>query len=108
MPKNKTKICPFCREPIDLLALKCVHCGERVGQPLGTERQLTIDDIGRPQEQKTELASSFVSAYEHMTSSSVTPDTATLPPLPTARTARIKNFFGDNRYSSPDRAVQHR
>ncbi len=90
MPSRKTKTCPFCREAIDLLALKCVHCGERVGQPLGYERKLTEDDIGRPETAKTEMNGSIVSAYQQMREIVVvSPEADELKPLSTRR-ARLK------------------
>ncbi len=83
MPSRKTKICPFCREEIDLLALKCVHCGERVGQPLGVERTLTEDDIGRPTDRKEEISDSIIAAYQRLKDSDslATPETGPLQPL---------------------------
>ena len=90
MPSRKTKICPFCREQIDLLALKCVHCGERVGQPLTRERQLTEDDIGRPETVKVELSGSIVSAYQQLRETTVvSPEAQELKPLSTGR-ARLR------------------
>jgi len=90
VPSRKTKICPFCREEIDLLALKCVHCGERVGQPLSKERTLTEDDIGRPETVKKEISGSIVSAYQQLREMTVvSPEAQELKPLSMGR-ARLK------------------
>jgi len=90
VPSRKTKTCPFCREEIDLLALKCVHCGERVGQPLSRERKLTEDDIGRPESVKVEMSGSIVSAYQQLREMTVvSPEAQKLKPLSTGR-ARLK------------------
>jgi len=94
MSLRKTKVCPFCREEIDLLALKCLHCGERVGQPLGKERFLTEDDIGRPEDAKIEMSASVVSAYQQMqmkNTSDATPHKQALQPVP-KHAARMKNI----------------
>jgi len=92
MPSKKTKTCPFCREEIDLLAVKCVHCGERVGQPLGIERQLTEDDIGRPEQTDMQMSESFVSAYQRLRELTVvTPQTQALPRVSTGK-ARLRAF----------------
>jgi len=62
--EEKTKICPFCREEISVLARKCKYCGEMVGDPLQTERKLTIDDIGRPEQSKEVHGETLVKAYQ--------------------------------------------
>jgi len=62
--EEKTKICPFCREQISILARKCKYCGEMVGDPLQTERLLTVDDIGRPKESRAVHGETLVKAYQ--------------------------------------------
>jgi tetratricopeptide (TPR) repeat protein len=62
--EDKTKICPYCREEISILARKCKYCGEMVGDPLKHERTLTVDDIGRPEESRDTSGETLISAYQ--------------------------------------------
>ena len=43
---TKTRVCPSCRETINVLAVKCRFCGEDVGRPKDAARELTIHDLG--------------------------------------------------------------
>ena len=43
---DKTRLCPTCRSPISVLAIKCRFCGEAVGRPKDEARKLTVDDLG--------------------------------------------------------------
>lgn len=43
---TKTRVCPSCRETINVLAVKCRFCGEDVGRPKDASRELTIHDLG--------------------------------------------------------------
>ena len=44
--KEKTRICPSCRNAISVLATKCQFCGETVGRPKEEARTLSISDLG--------------------------------------------------------------
>lgn len=43
---TKTRVCPSCRETINVLAVKCRYCGEDVGRPKDAARELSIHDLG--------------------------------------------------------------
>ncbi|MFC1734513.1 hypothetical protein ACFL1X_00235 [Candidatus Hydrogenedentota bacterium] len=55
---EQTRLCPFCREEIPALAVKCKYCGEMVSATLKPdERKLSIDDLGG--EKKVEVKNIF-------------------------------------------------
>lgn len=44
--QEKMRMCPSCRTPISISAVKCRFCGEGVGRPKQETRELTIQDLG--------------------------------------------------------------
>lgn len=44
--EDQTRLCPTCRMPISILAVKCRYCGSEVGRPRKEQETLTIKDLG--------------------------------------------------------------
>ncbi len=46
LPKDKMRLCPICRMPISVWAIRCRFCGETVGRPKREMETYTIKDLG--------------------------------------------------------------
>ncbi|MCX8063850.1 MAG: hypothetical protein N3G21_01595 [Candidatus Hydrogenedentes bacterium] len=46
LPKDKMRLCPICRMPISVWAIRCRFCGETVGRPKKEMETFTIKDLG--------------------------------------------------------------
>lgn len=46
VPKDKMRLCPICRMPISVWAIRCRFCGETVGRPKKEVETFTIEDLG--------------------------------------------------------------
>ena len=44
--KDKMRLCPICRMPISVWAIRCRFCGETVGRPKKEVETFTIEDLG--------------------------------------------------------------
>lgn len=45
-PKDKMRLCPVCRMPISVWAIRCRFCGETVGRPKREIETFTVEDLG--------------------------------------------------------------
>lgn len=45
-PKDKMRLCPVCRMPISVWAIRCRFCGETVGRPKREIETYTVEDLG--------------------------------------------------------------
>ena len=62
--KEKTRICPSCRNAISVLATKCQFCGETVGRPKEEPRTLSISDLGGESIQHRAVSGSVLDAMQ--------------------------------------------
>ncbi len=44
--KDAMRLCPVCRMPISVLAIKCRYCGAEVGRPRKEQETFTVEDLG--------------------------------------------------------------
>ncbi len=44
--KDPTRLCPVCRMPISILAVRCRFCGAEVGRPRKEQETFTVKDLG--------------------------------------------------------------
>lgn len=64
-PKDKMRLCPVCRMPISVWAIRCRFCGETVGRPKREIETFTVEDLGgETPTAKTTLSEEVLEAIE--------------------------------------------
>lgn len=62
--QDQTRLCPTCRMPISILAIKCRHCGASVGRPRKEQAELTVEDLGGERRTSYTLSGNVIDALE--------------------------------------------
>ncbi|HOK08950.1 MAG TPA: hypothetical protein PLT82_06390 [Candidatus Hydrogenedens sp.] len=64
IPKDKLRLCPICRMPISVWAIRCRFCGETVGRPKKEVETFTIEDLGGETPTEKTLSPEVLEAIE--------------------------------------------
>ena len=62
--KDPTRLCPVCRMPISILAVRCRFCGAEVGRPRKEQETFTVKDLGGEQSSSYTLSGNVTEALE--------------------------------------------
>ena len=62
--KDPTRLCPVCRTPISILAVRCRFCGAEVGRPRKEQETFTVKDLGGEQKSSYTLSGNVTEALE--------------------------------------------
>lgn len=60
LPQDKLRLCPICRMPISIWAVRCRFCGENVGRPKREIETFTVEDLGGETPVETNIMSEDV------------------------------------------------
>lgn len=61
---DPTRLCPVCRTPISVLAIRCRFCGAEVGRPRKEQETFTVKDLGGEQKSSYTLSGHVTEALE--------------------------------------------
>jgi hypothetical protein len=61
---DPTRLCPVCRTPISILAIRCRFCGAEVGRPRKEQETFTVKDLGGEQKSSYTLSGNVTEALE--------------------------------------------
>ncbi len=61
---DATRLCPTCRMPISILAVRCRYCGANVGRPRKEQAELTVEDLGGERQSNYTLSGNVMDALE--------------------------------------------
>lgn len=61
---DPTRLCPVCRTPISVLAIRCRFCGAEVGRPRKEQETFTVKDLGGEQKSSYTLSGNVTDALE--------------------------------------------
>ena len=61
---DPTRLCPVCRMPISILAVRCRFCGAEVGRPRKEQETFTVKDLGGEQKSSYTLSGNVTEALE--------------------------------------------
>ena len=61
---DPTRLCPVCRMPISILAVRCRFCGAEVGRPRKEQETFTVKDLGGEQRSSYTLSGNVTEALE--------------------------------------------
>ena len=62
--QDDTRLCPVCRMPISILAVRCRHCGGEVGRPRKEQETLTVKDLGGQAKTSYTISGNVMDALE--------------------------------------------
>ncbi|HDP34046.1 MAG TPA: hypothetical protein ENN29_02935 [Candidatus Hydrogenedentes bacterium] len=62
--KDPTRLCPVCRMPISILAVRCRFCGAEVGRPRKEQETFTVKDLGGEQRSTYTVSGNVTEALE--------------------------------------------
>jgi len=62
--RDATRLCPTCRMPISILAIKCRYCGANVGRPRKEQAELSVEDLGGERRTNYTLSGNVIDALE--------------------------------------------
>ena len=62
--EDQTRLCPTCRMPISILAVRCRHCGDSVGRPRKEQAELTVEDLGGERHSTYTVSGNVMDALE--------------------------------------------
>ncbi len=99
-PKDKMRLCPICRMPISVWAIRCRFCGETVGRPKKETETFTIEDLGgeTPTAKNTLLPEVLEAIEEFRKELAETP--------PKEKPPSIWNLWGKNKKESVSKGTQ--
>lgn len=97
---DETRLCPVCRMPISVLAIRCRYCGEEVGRPRKEQETLTVKDLGGEQKTTYTVSGNVLGAIESFRAEEL----ASQDVLRREREAARSTWFGKSGHHPPDAA----
>lgn len=95
--KDKMRLCPVCRMPISVWAIRCRFCGETVGRPKREIETFTVEDLGgETPTAKTAISNEVLEAIEKFRKELVEVPPQEKPPS-------MWNFWGKYKSTSYDK-----
>lgn len=96
--KDPTRLCPICRMPISILAVRCRFCGAEVGRPRKEQETFTVKDLGGEEKSSYTLSGNVTEALE----SFIMEERAQLEAKERERQAAQRSLFRRSRAASTD------
>jgi hypothetical protein len=69
---DETRLCPTCRMPISILAVRCRYCNDDVGRPRKEQETLTVKDLGGQSKASYTISGNVMDALESFRAEEIT------------------------------------
>jgi len=70
--QDETRLCPTCRMPISILAVRCRYCNDDVGRPRKEQETLTVKDLGGQTKASYTISGNVMDALESFRAEEIT------------------------------------